>query len=425
VPFGSGADLFVVNTCTVTGKAEQKARRIIRAALVAHPGSVVLVTGCYAQMDPSGLAALDERAIVVPGEEKAVILDLAAWLADRWQGHGDLLDAVREWMRELAAAEGEGRRSEAFAFHPDGFAFHSRPALKIQDGCDNRCTYCRVCLARGPSVSLESSEVLRRAQALEEGGRAEIVLTGVNLSHYRDGDLGFPGLLRSLLKGTRRIAFRLSSYEPERIDAGFLEIFAHERVRPHAHLPVQSGSDAVLARMGRAYRRDKVMAAADALRRVKGDLFLAADIIAGFPGETEDDFASTLELCTTCDFSWIHAFPYSPRPGTRAESMRPRVPERIAGLRVATLAALARKGRTAYIARNVDSEVEAVLERSGPMRYGTSGNYLKIRIEGVPASLGPGASVRCRIVKQDEDSDNSPGDADAAAVYIPVSPEVG
>jgi threonylcarbamoyladenosine tRNA methylthiotransferase MtaB len=107
VPFGSGADLFVVNTCTVTGKAEQKARRIIRAALVAHPGSVVLVTGCYAQMDPSGLAALDERAIVVPGEEKAVILDLAAWLADRWQGHGDLLDAVREWMRELAAAEGK------------------------------------------------------------------------------------------------------------------------------------------------------------------------------------------------------------------------------------------------------------------------------------------------------------------------------
>jgi len=393
------ADLVLINTCTVTSKAEQKARRLARSAL--GSGTAVLVTGCYAQMDAVGLEALHERIVAVPGEEKDALLGLPGWLADNWQGHGDLVSALREWRAGLG-----GRVPDRFAYKPERFGFHSRPALKVQDGCDNRCSYCRVCLARGASASLGADEALSRARALEATGAAEIVLTGVNLSQYRDGELGFAGLLRRLLAGTERVAFRVSSFEPDRIDGEFLEVFAERRVRPHAHLPIQSGADPVLARMARPYRRDKVLAAVEALRRARRDPFIACDLISGFPGETEGDFASTMELARECRFAWIHAFPFSPRPGTRAWELRPRVPERISGERVEALTALAREGRYAYASRWIGAELAAVVEDSGPGLRGTSENYLKLRFApsgagGSAASPPPGSSVRCLLVGPD------------------------
>ncbi|MGO8693610.1 MAG: tRNA (N(6)-L-threonylcarbamoyladenosine(37)-C(2))-methylthiotransferase MtaB [Rectinemataceae bacterium] len=393
-------DLFVLNTCTVTGKAEQKARHAARAVLAEHPRAVVLVTGCYAQLDGEGLESIHERIVAVPGENKDAILVLSHWLEEHWNGRGDLLDAVREWKAESRPPDEGGDR---FAFNPGYFALHSRPALKVQDGCDNRCAYCRVRLARGASRSLPAATALARARSLEAAHKAEIVLTGVNLSQYRDGSMRFPGLVAALLEGTTGAAFRISSYEPDRIDEAFLSIFARDRVRPHAHLPVQSGADPVLAAMGRGYRRDLVLAAIEALRRVKGDPFLAADIIVGFPGETDEDFSATLELCRTAGFAWIHAFPFSPRPGTRAFEFRPRVPERVAGERAAELGALARGGRSAYAERWTGADVEVVLEgagrreATGTLRLGTSANYLKLRIEGVPPDLPSGRAVCCRI----------------------------
>ncbi|HTX74044.1 MAG TPA: tRNA (N(6)-L-threonylcarbamoyladenosine(37)-C(2))-methylthiotransferase MtaB [Rectinemataceae bacterium] len=451
-------DLLVLNSCTVTGKAEQKARRLIRTALASHPDAVVLATGCYAQLDAAALEALHERVVVVPGEAKAGLLGLATWLFDFWGGHGDLLEALHEWKLEstrdpgrasglasgfasglasgggLAGADERGR----FDYHPASFAFHSRPALKVQDGCDNRCSYCRVCLARGPSRSLPVEEALARAQQLEAAGRAEIVLTGVNLSQYRDGSRDFPGLLARLIAGTHRVAYRISSYEPNRVNPAFLEVFADPRVRAHVHLAVQSGSDSVLGRMGRAYRSRELLDAAGALRTVRGDPFLAADIIAGFPGETDEEFKATLGVCKEARFAWIHAFPFSPRPGTRAEALRPRVPERVAGERVAALNELAWNGRADYVRRWSGSEVEAVFEggdagicegaaddeaalgdlraphggqsssrsssgggqSSGPPRRATSENYLKLRIWDSPADTQGGRAFTCRISGQ-------------------------
>lgn len=431
-----GLDLLVLNTCTVTGRAEQKARRVLRAALAAQPDAVAVITGCYAQLDAGSLERLHERALVVPGDDKDSLLGLPSWLADFWQGHGDFLEALREWRGEAALSPGRASGSDRFAFNPASFAFHSRPALKVEDGCDNRCSYCRVCLARGAARSLPLAEAVARARALEAAGRAEIVLTGVNLSQYRDGAAGFPELLTALLEGTQRAAFRISSYEPDRVNPSFLSAFARERVRPHVHLAVQSGSDSVLARMGRGYRRDGVLAAIEALRRQRADPFLAADIIAGFPGETDEDFVATLELCRSAAFAWIHAFPYSPRPGTRAASFRPRVPERVAGERVAALGELARAGRGAYVARYLGTELEAVLEggtadtcadeepsspRSVPaargdrLRHGTSANYLKLGIRGVPSELGPGAAIRCRLLEPGSGAEEG---LDGLALYL-------
>lgn len=388
VPFHEEADLYVVNTCTVTSKAEQKARHDIRAALAKVPHAVVVATGCYAQMEPGALAALGERVIVIPGDLKASLLALAEWLSENWQGHGELLHAVQQWQEEIQSAAGVAAAgtplaamnasaaagtslgalpTDRFAFNPERFAMHSRPALKIQDGCNNRCAYCRVCLARGPSVSLPAQEALARVRKLEQAGKAEVVLTGVNLAQYRDSALGldFSGLLAFLIQGTERINFRISSYEPESIDDAFLAVFANTRVRPHMHLSVQSGCTETLRRMARPYSAERVRRAVLDLRASRHDPFLAADIIAGFPGETDAEFEQTFSLLSELDFAWIHAFPFSPRPGTRAADMKPRIPERIAGERIARLIALAHSGKQSYIERWIGREVEMVVEHEG------------------------------------------------------------
>jgi threonylcarbamoyladenosine tRNA methylthiotransferase MtaB len=414
-PFGERVDLCIVNTCTVTSKAEQKARHSIRKALSLNPDTVVLVTGCYAQMDPSAIALLHQRIVVLPGEEKSALLGLAEWLQENWQGHGDLLDAVIDWHRSILPG------SDRFAYEPDVFSFHSRPSIKIEDGCDNRCAYCRVCLARGPAVSLSKAEILSRVRALEAKSKSEVVLTGVNLSHYKDGETRFPQLLEYLIEGTERIAFRISSYEPEKIDLAFLKAFSSPRVRPHVHLAAQSGSSNVLRRMARPYSAERIREAVAALRSVKNDPFIATDIIAGFPGETDSEFEETLSLCRELDFAWIHAFPFSARPGTRAFDMRPKIPERIAGERVATLNALASQGKHAYAKRWIGREVELVVENAGEHSsfadeasgfeetdgpgsprhssfVGTSENYLKLSIPLLPEGVRAGSALRVRII---------------------------
>ncbi len=395
VSFHLPADLYVVNTCTVTSKAEQKARHDIRAALARVPHAVVVATGCYAQMEPAALAALGERVVVISGDLKASILSLARWLSDNWQGHGELYHAVLEWQATLG---GDAASLDRFAFHPEHFAMHSRPALKVQDGCNNRCSFCRVCLARGPSVSLSVQEALARVRRLEEAGKAEVVLTGVNLAQYRSEGFDFPGLLAFLAEETNSIKFRISSYEPERVDEAFLTAFASPRVRPHLHLSVQSGCTDTLRRMARPYGAEVVRRAVQALRAVREDPFLAADIIAGFPGETDAEFETSFSLLSELEFAWIHAFPFSPRPGTRAATMRPHVPERVTSLRVERLLALAARGKAAYIGRWLGREVEMVVEHKttgSQIIIGTTENYLKSElVDDANGDLSPGRAVR-------------------------------
>lgn len=430
LPFEREADLYVVNTCTVTGKAEQKARRLLRQALSSSSHAVVLATGCYAQMDRAGLEALDPRIVVIPGDEKEAIASLAVFLADHWQGHGELAALVAEWQAlRLQGTQGRGQDGscadganpsgiDRFPFRPGPLLFHSRPSLKIQDGCNNRCSYCRVCLARGPSVSLDASLVLARLQELERAGRGEAVLSGVNLTQYRSSaggrPLGLGSLILWLLENTSSIALRVSSMEPDRIDEEFLRAFSHPRVRPHVHLSIQSGSDRILKAMARRYRAETVREAGRALRAVRDDPFLAADLIAGFPGEEEEDFCQSLELCRDLGLAWVHAFPFSPRPGTAAWDMRPRVPERIAGERVAALLALGREGQAAYLGRWRGKRVAAVVEgldsgdeggtsEAGSIRRATSENYLGLLVAGLGPAIHAGQAVQVRIATEEEE----------------------
>lgn len=432
VPWGSAADIYVLNTCTVTSMAEQKARREIRKVLRDRPHACVLATGCYAQLDPEALRTTADladrsRVIVVSGDLKSALLDLPAVVADASCASAELPELLRSWARDRGGGAGaQAGAVDPFRFDANDFSFHSRAFLKIQDGCDNVCAFCRVRLARGRGVSLSAGEILRRLLELESRGYAEAVLTGVNVSRYKDADgVDFPSLIEFLLRGSSRIALRISSTEPDGVNERFAAAVADPRVRPHFHLSVQSGSDAILRSMRRRYASAQVDRAAALLRSAKGDPFLACDIIAGFPGETEADFGATVDLCRRIGFAWIHAFPFSPRPGTEAAGLPGRVPEREAVRRVDDLMELSRSGRTQFAERQIGSTVSAVVEtsRSGAESItALSENYLRLSAAAAPGFPVPpsGSALRCRIVAALPDSDF----ADAEAEVLEILPRM-
>lgn len=369
--------LCFVNTCTVTGKAEQKARRLIRLLVKIHPHAVILVTGCYAQLESTEIEALHPHILAFPGQQKDLLTEIPSYLAELVRGSAYFdtaffLSAVRAYLTDLTNSIPQNtpiqntsvqnssvqnlsersilriRKKRLFALSSPHFLFHSRALLKIQDGCNDACAYCRIRLARGKSVSLPAAEVLERLRCIEETGAREVTLTGVNLSQYRSEAGDFADMLKLILENTE-MRIRISSLYPDRIDEALVPLLAHPQICPHFHLSIQSGSNAVLKAMHRGYRKATVYQAASELRRVKDNPFIGADIIAGFPGETEEDFEETYRMCRELNFAGIHAFPFSARPGTEAWKMQPKVPERIAGQRVKKLNELAETQSAAYL----------------------------------------------------------------------------
>jgi threonylcarbamoyladenosine tRNA methylthiotransferase MtaB len=436
----AAADIIIINTCTVTSKADQKARRLIRKALRDNPLACVIVTGCYAQLDPGDIESLAEDGPAFPGGKrlfvlkggqssgaaKSNLLELPRYLQIAGAPGCEFRSLVEAW-----AASHSPAATGVFGFRPESFSFHTRGYLKIQDGCDNHCTYCRVRLARGASVSIPAEQALSELMALEAKGYAELMITGVNITQYRDnggcGDLA--ALLERLLAATTSVALRLSSLEPEGISERLAAILQHPRIRPHFHLSVQSGSPAILARMGRGYGPETVEKAAALLRSVKDNPFLACDIITGFPGETEPEFEKTLALCKKTGFAWIHAFPYSKRPGTPACSFGDSVCERDAVRRVEILRELARQEKQRYAQSWTGREINALVERGTGEKDGhcraVSDNYLKLLVKypGGKAPL-PGTALRCRITKVPAPggkNDHS-ADAEAAGILLPENP---
>jgi len=362
----------VVNTCTVTGKADQKARGVIRKALRDFPDSKVIVTGCYAQLNKDELFNLNPDRILVISKD-------------------NILDYINNLNEKNPASRGGGEVRGQFEFNPSRFSAHTRSFLKIQDGCDNKCTYCKIRLARGASVSLEAKQVLERLRILENE-HAEAVLTGVNISQYKD-DIGTVSeLLDYLLAGTSKIALRLSSLAPDCIDEKLAKVLSNKRIRPHFHLSIQSGSEKVLENMGRNYNAQTIEKAAALLRAAKDNPFLACDIIAGFPGETEAEFEKNYSLCKKLKFAWIHVFPYSKRPGTPAFSFTDTVHSGEITKRVQLLTDLAKSGRAEYIQSYLGREVDVIIEG----KRGITENYLKVLVHG-KERLKAGTVLRCRL----------------------------
>ncbi len=345
--------LCVLNTCAVTGKAEQKARRTINLLLKKFPAAALIVTGCYAQLSPAQIAAMDKRVVVLPGKAKSALSRVPDLLPQDFDAEL-LAAALRERLQDQDAAQDKNAAAvDPFVLLPKTFFAHSRSSIKIQDGCDNCCSFCAIHIARGKSVSIPAQLALERVLVLEEAGQSEVVLTGVNIGQYKGewqgGTIGIAELLELILERTQKIAVRFSSIYPETVTERFAQAIKNSRVRPHFHISVQSGSDAILKRMNRRYTRSTVIQACGRLKEAKQNPFLACDIITGFPGETDGDFAQTLSLLKEAGFVNAHAFPYSPRPGTAAANFTPKIPERVKDQRVAALNEYSAAAKIAYI----------------------------------------------------------------------------
>lgn len=365
--------LCVINTCAVTSKSEQKARRIIKLLLKQYPSSVILVTGCYAQLSGKEIAKIDSRITILIGTKKDYLADFAKIFAEKLEELKGTLspDVLSKWCQTQIdfAISSNLKPITRFKLSTDTFMHHSRASIKIQDGCNNSCTFCTIHIARGESVSLEPEKILERIKQLEKTNQQEVVLTGVNLTQYKglipseDRAFDFAQLLKYLLQNTKNISFRISSLYPQSITDELCSILKDERIQPHFHLSVQSGSNKILMSMGRPYTHEQVKKAVDKIRLVKPDAFIACDIIVGFAGETEEDFQLTKELCTSCNFSYIHVFPFSPRPGTKGYIMKPVVPQAIATKRVQELSLIAENNKKSFITSQINKELLAIVEK--------------------------------------------------------------
>jgi threonylcarbamoyladenosine tRNA methylthiotransferase MtaB len=374
----SGADVVVVNTCTVTARAELSDRQAIRRAGRSGPDTRVVVTGCWAQTDPAAVAALGGVDLVVGNGDKTRLPDLLT----------DLLAQVPstprvEVSRPLAA------RLEPVTPRPH-LNGRARAFLKVQDGCQHRCAFCIVPLARGGSRSLEPAVVEEHVRGLVEAGHPEIVLTGIDLGHF-GADLrprtGLAALLARLtqVRGLRWL--RLSSMLPSYFTEDVLEIVTTSpAIAPHFHVPLQSGSDRVLRRMRRPYTTGLYRRVVERLAAAIPRLGLGADVIAGFPGETSEDFAATLALIEALPFSYLHVFPYSERRGTAAAAAPDRVDRRVVGERARRLrevgAARALSFREAMVGRVEDVLVLESRERVSGDLTGLTGNYMEVTFAG-------------------------------------------
>jgi len=374
---GSTVDLVIVNTCTVTSKAEQKARRMIRLYATKCP---VLVTGCYAQMNAKGIEALGTNVVVLPLVRKPELLKLPQFFDDR--PGMDTLEVLHEFAKEPHNLN----RGAEFNYAPIGFTYHCRSYLKVQDGCDNNCGYCRVHVARGRATSLDSDIAVQRALEIEKKGYHEIVLTGVNLTMYDHNGRGLGGLLEKLLAqlGTN-IRIRLSSLEPDNVDNLLLEQLEDFRVQPHFHIPIQSAAPKVMARINRNYSLEHLEYVVKRLREIKKDPFLACDIITGLPAEGDEEFEETKAFLIVNRFAMMHVFPFSPRPNTPLEHARDKAPESVRDERARVLRELALKLNEEYLNRQIGRKVDVILEENKKGTwYGLTGNYMRVKVNDAP-----------------------------------------
>jgi threonylcarbamoyladenosine tRNA methylthiotransferase MtaB len=409
VQHGPQADVVIVNTCSVTAEADRAARAFIRRTHRTNPAAKIVVTGCYAQRAPEELAGMAGVAAVVGNSHKALAPEIVLGLT-RGASGPEALPQVVPVLSLLASSPAQGSSAHAAPVWADDRFAHSlleeaqlvpgeqtRPNLKIQEGCGNRCTFCVIPWTRGASKSLPREAVFRQVEGFVAAGGNELVLSGINLGRWGQ-DLPerrrFSALVREILERTALPRLRLSSIEPMDWDEeliGLMREFSGSRLARHAHLPLQSGSDAVLRRMHRRYRPWHYADKVESLLRAAGpDLTLGADVMAGFPGETDAEFEETMEFLRRLPFAYLHLFPFSPRPGTRGWTLHAAdpVPAEVVERRMRALRTLAAEKMRLHRSRFVGRELEAITLHT-PAALAAEGktavlteNFLPVEMEG-------------------------------------------
>ncbi|MEI4789281.1 tRNA (N(6)-L-threonylcarbamoyladenosine(37)-C(2))-methylthiotransferase MtaB [Bacillus sp. FJAT-53060] len=392
--YESKADVYVINTCTVTNTGDKKSRQVIRRAIRHNPDGVICVTGCYAQTSPAEIMA-------IPG------VDIVVGTQDRHQ----LLGYIEEYRRERQPINGVGNIMKARVFEEldvPAFTDRTRASLKIQEGCNNFCTFCIIPWARGLLRSRDPEEVINQAQQLVVAGYKEIVLTGIHTGGYGEDlkDYDFAKLLKELderVIGLKRI--RISSIEASQITDEVIEVLDQsDKIVRHLHIPLQSGSNTVLKRMRRKYTMEFFAERLTKLKKALPGLAVTSDVIVGFPGETEEEFMETYNFVKDHQFSELHVFPYSKRTGTPAARMEDQVDEHVKNERVHRLIALSDQLAKEYASEYEGDVLEIIPEESFKeqdgkhnLYVGYTDNYMKVVFEGTEDMIG--RLVKVKITK--------------------------
>jgi threonylcarbamoyladenosine tRNA methylthiotransferase MtaB len=365
--FDEGADYFIINSCTVTGKSDSRCRNAVRRARRSMPEAKIIVTGCYAETQADRLEKMDEVDIVIGNEEKGSIPSLL----DRMEGN---VEGKDDHCAETMIKEFRG---------------HSRAFIKVQDGCNASCAYCIVPVARGKSRSVPPELIRGQILKLVESGYSEVVLTGIHIGRYGydlKGRLDLAGLIESILLDIDLVRIRLSSIEINEVSDALLELIAStDRIAPHLHIPLQSGDDDILKAMGRPYDTESFANRIDRISKTAKNFGLGTDCIVGFPGETDEQFKHTYEFVKRMPFTYLHVFNYSKRPGTIAAKMPNQVPPEKRKSRSKRLIRLGKKKRTAFM-KSLIGRVENALVQGPANQYSRfslalTGSYAEVYIK--------------------------------------------
>lgn len=364
VDFSEQADVVVVNTCTVTNQSDQKSRNMISQAARHNQGAVVVVTGCMANNYKQKLESEDRITYVVDNKRKSSILPLV-------DAHfsGEILHP-------------EQLPQDVFSYDPVQKSLHTRSAVKIQDGCDNFCTFCIIPTVRGRAVSRPVEQILENIRQTLDNGFKEFVITGVNIGRYEYENYRFEDVLAKILELPGDFRVRISSLEPDGFGDGFVELFDHPKLMPHLHLCLQSGSDKTLLRMRRMYDVAQFRSVVEKFRNRYPDFNFTTDIIVGFPGETDEEFQETLDAVKEFNFSHVHTFKYSVRRGTRAERMENQVPEKVKNARSLQVRELSEENKRHFLNSFIGKSQDVLVEKiTQGIANGYGQNYVPVRFK--------------------------------------------
>jgi threonylcarbamoyladenosine tRNA methylthiotransferase MtaB len=361
IPFAGRADCYVVNTCSVTSDADVSSRQIIRRARRRSPDSKIIVTGCYAQLRPEDIRALGVDAIVSNKDK----------------------DRLPHIVLNLFGIEDDKDFSASNEFQIQGMDGMTRAFVKIQDGCDDQCTFCTIWMARGPVNSRPADAIIHEINTLSQNGFKEVALTGVHIGKYEEHGIGFVRLLEKIIGETSIERLRLSSLNPREVTPELIALVTqNQRICPHLHLSIQSGDDDILRAMGRQYSAAEVSSIIkQAVQELPG-ITIGADFIVGFPGESESQFENTRTFIEQNEIHHLHIFPYSDRPDTHASELQPKVPQDIKSRRTSELRDLASKKKLEHLNKFIGKKLHVLYESrnygASDFVTGLSENYLRV-----------------------------------------------
>ena len=354
--------IYIINTCTVTSKSDRKARNAIyKAATIKKDKDLLIITGCYAQTDREELAKIKGVDLVIGNFEKSLIPQIVI-------GNDEIYNDVKEKSKLV------------FKFRDPIRLDRSRAYVKVQDGCDMHCSYCKIPLARGRSMSRPAEDVISYIKKIEDYGYHEAVLTGINLGSYKYNGITLTKLLEIIIDSTHSIGIRLSSIEPMYFKSGLFDILSSDRIMPHFHVPMQSGSDKILKLMRRPYNIQSFIDIVDKLRKIRESPHIATDVIAGFPSEKREDFEDSYMVIKNLEFSSIHVFTYSPRRGTEALKIKDDVSFEEKAERSHRLIELGRSLNYQFRLKFLNKCREAIFEKHGNKWIGVTDNYIKVTL---------------------------------------------